>query len=168
MTAAHLGWVRCAYIKRREGCRAARPVANAHLMTFLSRIAWNTLLRALCVDIPWIFRLFWRLRRPDDASRRWARADKRTRYKGFIYRQYLRTFVFIQLIVCQVFQSVATGLACRAFVILSRFPLWNAAAIFLRVRWYRSFCYRSSPLTHRNFFNHVENVNYLITSEWPR
>lgn len=41
--------------------------------------------------------------------------------------------------------------------------------IFLRVRRYPEFLLSElSLLTHRNFFNHVENVNYLITGEWPR
>lgn len=92
----------------------------------------------------------------------------RTRYKGLVSTIFARAFVFIQLIVCQVFQSVATGLAYRAFVILSRFPLKCAAIHFYASDNTTVSAIRNSLLTHRNFFNHAGNVNYLITNGWPR
>lgn len=81
---------------------------------------------------------------------------------------FARAFVFIQLIVCQVFQSVATGLPYRAFVILSRFSLKCIAIYFYVSDDTRVSAIRNSLLTHRNFFNHAANVNYLITNEWSR
>lgn len=149
-----------------------REVANVYLMTFLLRI--HEILGAPCRYIPPVPTLFDVFVAVFPSLFLYPRGVprqtpiNRTRYKGLVSTIFARAFVFIQLIVCQVFQSVATGLAYRAFVILSRFPLKCTAIHFYASDNTTVSAIRNSLLTHRNFFNHAGNVNYLITNGWRR
>jgi len=162
-TAVHLGWVHRTYIR-------TQVVANRRHHKWFFFCGFMKYLTASIYSAG--FNALWHLRRrfpflyPHGMP--CQTPINHTRYKGLVSAIFARAFVFIQLIVCQVFQSVATGLAYRAFVILSRFSLKCVTIYFYASDDTRISAIRNSLLTHRNFFNHTGNVNYLITSEWPR
>lgn len=75
-----------------------------------------------------------------------------TRYKGLVSTIFARAFVFIQLIVCQVFQSGCYRLAVSSLHNFIEIFSEMRSDIFLRVRRYQSPCYQKLSAPHIETF----------------